>query len=166
MYRFLIILALSTLFCLGCSNDEPITFDDTPATVESTAKLAEWNTEQENKTEEVNFYTDIDGCSCSRHSTFKLVWDAPIDTDHLIEVLLEADANGMVLCDCSHGDGADLTNTIQKIEAYVPDGKDYAGLLITLKGEVWLHSRDVDPKIGKVIEDHRYEILGDREFTI
>jgi len=169
MYRFLIVLIIAILAVSGCGNNDhsQVDFDDTPATVEPTTKLAEWDARQTNNDPtEIRFYTDIDGCSCSRHDSFKLLWTAPIETDLLITALLEADANGLLLCDCSHGDGADLTNTIKLIEPYVPDDKDYAGLRIILKGDVWLYSGDIDPKLKKILSDHQDDILGGRKFRI
>lgn len=114
----------------------------------------------------VEINLNIPGCTCSRRSQFDLTWDNQnsVNTDLLIQLLLQADAEGRLLCDCR--DNGDLVNQVESIKyIYIEDG-NLAGITIQLRDEAWLEKSEIKEKLKPIIEENRTYLLGDMVFKI
>ena len=154
-YPLMVGLLVTSLFIFGCSAEEH--------TGEAAkARIANWEASQSykddsNEYQVVSFDLYISGCSCSKRSNFNLTWDAPLNTDVLIEILEQADQNGLLICDCREGDGSGIEAIVDSIDPVFVDGNP--GVQIKLKKEVWLTKGEIASKLHDVFNEHKYELF-------
>lgn len=119
------------------------------------------------KNKTITFLLYIDGCSCTKHSYFDITWDSPIiNVDAFKQMLVDADEQGLLLCDCHEGK-SDLLSVVESIEPVEQVFKDdYPGLRIKLKQDVWLYKDDIIEKLEPLFHSHANELFAGRYFKI
>lgn len=108
------------------------------------------------------FELKIDGCSCTKHDAFDLLWDledgAEINTEGLRAVLFAADADSLLLCDCSDEKSEKYSEVIDAVISID------SGVRIMLKRELWLTHSDIRNNMETVFAMHRNTFINARTF--
>lgn len=127
---------------------------------------AQTDTDALRMSDTVNLSLSIEVCVCREYDKFDLSWPAEdsalVCVPALINTLISADLDSLLLCDCSHGKGDKYANVIDSVQSH-PDG---LGITVYLSEKIWLDELDVRPSMREFLVENRRAIFTGRSFDI
>ncbi|MDD5040694.1 MAG: hypothetical protein PHY34_06135 [Patescibacteria group bacterium] len=108
----------------------------------------------------------IDDGVCCPYTEFYITWnemDSLLVNGHLLaDLLIAADSNSVLLCDCAH----DGSETYKSIIMYVEQLDGEPGLKIALRQKVYLRWTDISENLRKALEPSKAAIFYGNDYKV